>query len=189
MQINAAISTRPGKGGGEEPGEQEWEEKNGIITSLHSHSASHPNAALLCKHAQLGEGLFHPAGKSNSCSLEQLLKTQRVQSTRIHPVKTESRRSLRWKHPHTPAVLSFPKILCFQQIFHGFKTKITVVYKGASANPGSGTHRVTGTLQALSSTQESGESQENTAGRQSAPQGDTGGKGKTEDEAKRLSQL
>lgn len=109
MQINAAISTRPGKGGGEEPGEQEWEEKNGIITSLHSHSASHPNAALLCKHAQLGEGLFYPAGKSNSCSLERLLKTQRVQSTRIHPVKTESRGSREMETASHPSSALLPQ--------------------------------------------------------------------------------
>lgn len=47
MQINAAISTMLRKGGGDEPGAQreegrEWEEKNGIITSSHLQSVSHP---------------------------------------------------------------------------------------------------------------------------------------------------
>lgn len=87
MQINAAISTRPGKGGGEEPGEQrvgreKWD--NYIFAfAQRLASQSSPEQRWCVNTLSYGEELLYPAGKRNSLPLERLLETRGVQNTGI----------------------------------------------------------------------------------------------------------
>lgn len=138
MQINAAISTRPGKGGGEEPGEQgvgreKWD--NYIFAFARClASQSSPEQCWCVNTFSYEEGLFYPPGKCNSLSLERLCKTQRVQNTGIHPLKTEPRRPP-WKaaSPLQEVVFSFPQNLgAFRRFSKGLELKSSWSERGIS---------------------------------------------------------